>query len=139
MGVIIDSSVLIAAERGRLDWIGWQETLRDEQQFIAVITLSELWHGWHRAQNQEQRSRRERFIRGIEDRFPILAVGVAEARVHARLWSELSLAGALIGAHDLLIAAIALANGHKLATLNRSEFARIAELQIVDMEAFVTI
>jgi tRNA(fMet)-specific endonuclease VapC len=139
MGVIIDSSVLIAAERGRLDWVGWQDTLRDEQQSITVITLSELWHGWHRAQNQEQRSRRERFIRSIEDRFPILAIGVAEARVHARLWSELSVAGKLIGAHDLLIAAVALANGHKLATLNRSEFARIAELQIADIEAFVKI
>jgi len=137
MGLILDSSVLIAAERERLNWIGWQETLRNESQFITVITLSELWHGWHKAQSQEQRARRERFIRSIETRFPILGIGVAEARVHARLWSELSSAGQLIGAHDLLIAAITLTHGHRLATLNRSEFSRVPELEILEMGSFV--
>jgi len=85
MGLILYSSVLIAAERGRLDWIGWQETLRDEPQFITVITLSELWHGWHRAQTEEQRVRRERYVRSIEARCPILGAGVVEARIYARL------------------------------------------------------
>jgi len=37
----------------------------------------------------------------------------------------------------LLIAAIALANGYRLATLNRNEFSRVAELEILEMGVFV--
>jgi predicted nucleic acid-binding protein len=34
----------------------------------------------------------------------------------------------MIGPHDLLVAATALAGGHALATLNRREFARVPGL-----------
>jgi len=136
MGLILDSSVLIAAERGQFDWIGWQSTILDEPQFITVITLSELWHGWHRAKTDEQRARRAHFIRGIESRYPILGIGLAEARIHARLWAELSAKGRLIGAHDLLIAAIAISHGYGLATLNHDEFCRVPGLNLAELQPF---
>lgn len=48
MGTVIDSSVVIAAERGRLDRA---EVLKsppeDETLAIAAITASELLHGVH--------------------------------------------------------------------------------------------
>ena len=43
----------------------------------------------------------------------------------------------LIGERDLLIAAIARATGHALATLNRSEFSRVPGLILVDVGKFI--
>ncbi|WP_437839932.1 hypothetical protein [Sorangium sp. So ce1153] len=62
MGALIDSSVLIAAERGKLDL---EQVLRDhgdEPVAIAMITASELLHGVHRAVEPSQRARREAFV-----------------------------------------------------------------------------
>lgn len=42
----------------------------------------------------------------------------------------------MIGAHDLLIAATALARGYGVATLNRREFARVPGLHLVSLERF---
>ena len=135
MGVVFDSSVLIAAEKRRFDWVGFQRTLIDEPQFLTAITLSELRHGLHRAKNDEQRERRGRFIAGIE-RYPILPFTAVEADTHAQIWADLEQTGNRIGAHDLLIAAVALHHGHRLATLNAGEFQRIAGLTVINAEAF---
>src|SRR6266540_3142705 len=51
-----------------------------------------------------------------------------EARRHADLWAELAKRGRMIGPHDLLIGATALAHGYALATLNRREFRRVPGL-----------
>lgn len=58
MGVLIDASVLIEHERGRLD-LGDRLVGRErEQLFLSTITASELLHGVHRARDAAQKSRR---------------------------------------------------------------------------------
>ena len=47
--MILDSSVIIAAERARFDLQGLLETHSDEPIRIAAVTASELLHGWERA------------------------------------------------------------------------------------------
>jgi tRNA(fMet)-specific endonuclease VapC len=49
MATLIDSSVLIAAERGDLDLEKAIERLRGEEVAISAISASELLHGVHRA------------------------------------------------------------------------------------------
>lgn len=61
---------------------------------------------------------------------PARPFGLQESRRHAELWAELAGAGALIGPHDLQIAATALAAGHALATLNEREFSRVPGLHL---------
>lgn len=46
----------------------------------------------------------------------------------ANLYVQLRRAGVIIGERDLQIAAVALAGGHEIMTLNVSEFARIPGL-----------
>ena len=58
------------------------------------------------------------------------------ARVHARIRAQLEAAGQLIGPHDLLIAATALAAGFQLATQNVNEFARVPDLSVIDAGSF---
>jgi predicted nucleic acid-binding protein len=60
-----------------------------------------------------------------------------EARRHAELWAELASRGAPIGAHDMLVAATALANAFELATLNRGEFERVPGLSLVRLDDFI--
>lgn len=58
-----------------------------------------------------------------------------DARVHADIWSDLSARGEPIGAHDLWIAATAIAHGLGVATRNRTRFNRIAGLRVVGERA----
>jgi tRNA(fMet)-specific endonuclease VapC len=131
VGVLIDSSVLIAAETGLLHL---EDRCRDyaEVDFaIAAITASELLHGVHRAKGRGRRARREAFVEAILTTLPVLAFDELAARVHARLWARLSSKGRSIGAHDLLIAATAIARGLGVVTRDERSFPKIAELTVI--------
>lgn len=136
MGLILDTSVLIAAERGKLDSEKFFAHLKETPVFLAAITASELLHGVERAQNEAIRSRRSRFVESMLSQIPIIEFDLDAARSHSVLWSRLEVAGTMIGAHDLLIAATAVASGHAVATLNRKEFERIDQLELIDVEPF---
>jgi len=41
MGVVVGSSVFIAAERGRFDWLGFHSQLGPEPLYLTVVTLAE--------------------------------------------------------------------------------------------------
>jgi len=53
------------------------------------------------------------------------------ARVHAEAWADLERRGAVLGAHDLWIAATALAHGFGVATRNSDDFARVPGLRVI--------
>jgi tRNA(fMet)-specific endonuclease VapC len=130
MGVLIDASILIEAERGRLD-IGRHVARHGEDEaFLSVITASELLHGVYRATDPDIRARRAAFVEAVLERFPLLAVDLACARAHARLWAELRQAGAIIGPHDLWLAGTCVAHGLTMVTGNVREFARVPGLDI---------
>ena len=130
MGVLIDSTVLIAHERGRLDLPEKLARHEDEEFFISVITASELLHGVHRAQDSKIRTQRSALVEAVLERFPILQVDLATARIHSRVWADLASAGLVIGPHDLWIAATAIAHGLTLVTSNLREFRRVTGLNV---------
>ncbi len=130
MAVLIDASILIEAERGKLDLEPHVARRPDDESFLSVITASELLHGVHRAVQPEQRARRSAFVEGILERFPLLPVDLATARAHAQVWAELAKAGTLIGPHDLWLAATCLAHGLTMVTANLREFERVPGLQV---------
>ena len=53
------------------------------------------------------------------------------ARTHAEIWTDLAQRGEVIGAHDLWIAATALAHVFGMATGNRRHFGRVPGLRVV--------
>lgn len=131
--MILDTSVLIAAERGAVKLEPLLLSLAEEQVRIAAITASELLHGCHRATNADLRARRFAFVDALLGLIPTLPFGLNEARRHAELWAHLAREGTMIGPHDLLIGATALATGHSVATLNRREFALVPGLRLADI------
>jgi len=137
LGLILDTSVLIAAEHGSLDLPPFLDAHADEPVAMAAITASELLHGYHRARDAGTRARRAAFVEALLDLIPVLPFGVREARQHAELWAALMRKGSVIGPHDMLIAATALAHGDALATLNRKEFKRVAGLQLARLDSYL--
>lgn len=132
MGVVLDTSVLVAAERGDLDLPAMLERLDQEPVAIAAVTAAELLFGVERAGTAARRARRGAFVEGLLAIVPTIPFGLLEARRHAQLWADLTRKGKPIGPHDLVIAATALAHDFGLATLNATEFGRVPGLRLVE-------
>jgi tRNA(fMet)-specific endonuclease VapC len=128
VGVLIDASILIEYERGRVKLQPYLEGREREEFFLSVITASKLLHGVHRAADPNVRVRRSAFVEAVLGRFPLLPVDLTVARAHARLWAGLMIEGRLIGPHDLWLAATCLAHGLSMVTANVREFTQVPGL-----------
>jgi tRNA(fMet)-specific endonuclease VapC len=130
MGLLIDSSVFIASERGQLSLTQHLTGQEDEPVALSAVTASELLHGMHRAATPQHRIQRERFVEAILARFSVVEFGLEAARLHARLWAELLARGEPVGAHDLIIGATAISINYQVATVNARDFQRIPGLKV---------
>jgi tRNA(fMet)-specific endonuclease VapC len=130
VGFLIDSSVLIEAERGRIDLASHVRSRSGEQVFVSVITMSEVLFGAHRALDEADRNRRTAVAEALFARFAVLAIDATVARLHARLKAHLAALGTPIGPHDLWLAATCLAHGLTMVTANVREFRRVPGLNV---------
>lgn len=116
--IVVDTSVLIAAERGR----EISELIApDDDVAYAAITAAELWVGVHRAGLAQRAARRDL----VEQRLAAitcLPYGLEVARAHGELLAHVTAAGQPRSAHDLIIAATARATGRTVVTLDRGGF-----------------
>src|SRR6266404_8398339 len=134
MGMILDSSILVAFERRRFDL---ERLLTDHSPpAIAAVTAAELLIGVERADTAERRNRRAEFVQNIFDRVPIIPFDLPQARFYAIHFAELAARGQIIGDRDLQIAVTALCVGYDLATLNENEFGRVTGLRLVDVTTY---
>jgi len=138
MGVILDTTVLVEAERGRFDMPGFLDSLGDAGVALAAVTAGELLFGFEQATDPEIRARRGAFVEALLEAIPTVPFGLPEARRHAALWAELAQRGDPIGPYDMLVAATALASDFSLATLNRREFERVPGLTLVEVDPFLS-
>jgi tRNA(fMet)-specific endonuclease VapC len=86
--------------------------------------------GVHRAEGA-RRARRSAFVEHLLQGIRAIPVTEPVARVHADVWAQLAARGEAIGAHDLWIAATALAHGLGVATANEADFRRVPGLRVV--------
>jgi tRNA(fMet)-specific endonuclease VapC len=131
VALLIDTSVLVGAERSELYERALSVRGREQECSISIITVSELLHGVHRAVGDRVRARRLAFVEGVLARLEPIPIGPEVARIHAGVWARLEVDGAIIGAHDLWIAATALAHGLTVATSNAREFERVPGLSVL--------
>ncbi len=98
---------------------------------VCAVVKAELFFGSARSQNPvKSRQQQDRFL----SRFSSLAFDDAAADVYGNIRAALSAAGTPIGPNDLMIAAIAIANGVTIVTNNTAEFSRVPKLTIEDWE-----
>ena len=131
MGTLVDTSVLIAAQRGELDLRRAIRADGDDAVAIATISASELLHGPHRMTNAVARARVERQVEHLLAQVTTIDFDLEIARLHARLGADLAAKGTAVGAHDLIIAATALALDYRVATRDRRSFPKISGLDVV--------
>jgi tRNA(fMet)-specific endonuclease VapC len=125
--LIIDSNVLISAERSArsLDRL----IADDDDTAIAAITAAELLVGVRLA-NDAHRDRRAAFVRSVLDTIPVEIYDLAVARAHAELLAHTSVQGRPRGAHDLIIAATAVATGRVVVSTDAAGFADLPGVQV---------
>jgi tRNA(fMet)-specific endonuclease VapC len=130
MGVILDTSVLITAERGLFQIDAFVAGREEEPFGLSVISVAELLHGVHRAEGRARRITRGAFVEKVIDLFPVFPFDTAAARIYAQIWADLQKRGKMIGAHDLMIGSTALALGFSLITSNKRDFEKIPGLKL---------
>ena len=134
MGLILDSSVIIAAERqGRtayemLEAIGAQAA--DPEIAVSVVTVLELAHGIARANTGAQRAARQKFLDDLLTGMPVHPVTVPVALRAGQIDGQLQAAGMRVALADLLIGTTALVLGHAVATGNTRHFELIPRLVV---------
>ena len=128
MGVVIDTSVIIAAEKGKVDFSKLQQT---DQAYITAITVTELLVGVECADTEARRIKRSAFIEHVISSVTVLPFDIEEGRVYARLLGSLLKERITIGTHDMIIAATAIAGGYPVLTMNSRDFIRIKGLEVL--------
>ena len=130
MGVILDSSEIIALERNR----GIVENLvagREDEPFgISVVTVAELLHGVERADTNTRKIRRQAFVEKVIEMIPVFPFDSCIARIYAKIWASLVQRGFTVGSHDLIIAATAISLDYTVITTNRRDFEKIEGLRL---------
>ena len=132
MGLIVDTSVFVHAERAKknIDFRRWD---RFGEIAVSAITAAELLVGVHRADSPARRANRLAFVEGVLAAVKVVDYTLDVARVHAELLATLVQRGQMIGPYDLIVAATALCRGAAVLTSNVDEFARVPNLQVLNL------
>jgi tRNA(fMet)-specific endonuclease VapC len=137
MGLILDTSVLIAAARrgeGVEDVLRQARAAHGEVDIaLSSISVLELTHGIYRARGEAYRERRRIFVEGVVHDLIVHPVSLEIAQLAGRIEGEQAALGNTIAIEDLLIGATALFLGFEVATLNRRHFEQIPGLKVVSL------
>jgi predicted nucleic acid-binding protein len=137
LGIVLDSSVLIAAERRKLTAAeaieSVQRTIGELPVVLSPVTIAEVGHGIYRANTPAIRGRRRLFLDELKATVPVYPVTDTTAEIVARIGGEQSAKGVNLPLGDLIIAACALELGYSVGTSNTRDFSRIPGLDVVNL------
>lgn len=137
LGVILDSSVVIEAERQRLDVARFLKhvvtRVGERETGISAISVAELAHGVHRANSPERQQARRAFLDDLKATLPVYAITSETGELVGKINAETSRKGVVIPFDDLLIGACALERGYGVATANLRHFQLIPGLPVIQL------
>jgi predicted nucleic acid-binding protein len=135
MGLILDSSAVIAAERrGETAERLVQRVVRvagDQETALSAVGLTELVHGLHRANTPALRLRRQSFLDDLLAGLQVYPYTKETALLAGRLDAEQRIRGVVIPYADLLIGATALSLNFSVLTTNVRHFRQVPGLAVV--------
>jgi predicted nucleic acid-binding protein len=135
MGLVLDSSVLIGAEREAKPVSTLLATF-DQQHgeseiVLSSITVIELEHGLHRAHTVGQATNRRNYLDTVFAAIPVESFTREMAQIAAKMDADARKAGKVIPFSDLLIGATALRFGYAVGTRNPRHFQMIPNLKVL--------
>jgi tRNA(fMet)-specific endonuclease VapC len=116
--LLLDTTVLIDADRNAPVTAIVDD---DDDVAIAAVTVAELRVGVELA-TKRYRAAREAFFTAVLESIPVLSYDAEIAISHARLLTAVRKAGKPRGAHDLIIAATALAHDRTIISADPAGF-----------------
>ncbi len=135
MGLILDSSVAIAAERrGDTPEKLVQQVISiagNQEAALSSVGLTELVHGIYRADSAQIQSRRRSFVDELRIGLTVYPYTAETAMLAGRIDGEQTAKGVIIPYADLLIGATALSLGFSIITANPRHFALIPGLHVI--------
>ena len=137
LGVVLDSSVLVAAERKKLTTPEAIRKVREATGDVTIVicslTVAELAHGIYRADTPERSRMRRQFLDELKAHVPIHSVTESTAEIIARTGAEQAAKGITLPLGDLIIGACALELGYAIGTANVRDFNRIPGLNVIQL------
>ena len=137
LGLVLDSSVLVAAERAKRTASDVVQHIRaevgDVPVIICALTVAELAHGIHRANSPERRQQRRQFLDELKATVPVHPVTEATAEIIAQIGSAQAANGINVPLADLIIGACAVELGYAICTHNARDFNRIPGLRVLSL------
>lgn len=137
LGLVLDSSILIASERRNLTPTQAVEAVRsvvgDIPIILSAVTVAEIGHGIYRARTEEVRKRRREFLNELKRSIPVHPITEETAEIIARIGGEQAARGLNLPLADLMIGACALELGYAVGTNNVRDFANIPGLTITHL------
>jgi tRNA(fMet)-specific endonuclease VapC len=124
---LLDTDICIYALKRRSVNLATKLKENDGRVAISDVTLFELYFG---AESYENPGARFDLIESFAARLEVVAFDSKAARHAGQIRASMRRSGQMIGAYDILIAAIARANGLALATNNLREFSRVEGLLV---------
>lgn len=135
MGLILDSSVVIDAERRGDTVVRLIERVvgatGDQDTALSAVGLTELVHGLHRANTPALRSRRQAFLDEVLADFTVYPYTRETALLAGKLDAEQRSRGLVIPYVDLLIGATALSLGFSVLTTDQRHFQLVPGLSVL--------
>lgn len=137
MGLVLDSSVLIAAEREKRPvseiLASLSAELSETEFLLSPVTVMELEHGWHRANTPEAAAKRRRYLDEVLTILPVEPFTKEMGVLAAKIDAEMKKTGVVIATADLLIGVTALHLGYVIGTRNVRHFKRMPGLTVVSL------
>lgn len=124
-----DTTFLIDFQRERREGAGagaahrFLERHRESPAYRSSVALGEFFEGFE--------SRSDPIFLSVVESFELLDINREAALIFGHVCRHLRAQGALIGANDLWIAAVALAQPMALVTRNVEHFSRVPDLKVV--------
>ena len=139
LGLVLDSSVIIEAERAGKPveelLEGFRNAFGEIEISISAVTVLELVHGVARARTPEIRDRRRAFIDELKRHVPVHPVTDEAAELGGVISGEQAENGIVIPPDDWLIGVAALEQDYGVLTRNARHFRLIPGLVVVEPPA----
>ena len=134
MGLVLDSSVLVFAERQDLSVSMLLDRLQRQhgvtEIVLSAISVVELEHGIYRAQSPQQAGKRQSYLETVFAAIPAEPFTREIGQIAAQVDAEARKRGTVIPFADLLIGGTALHFGYGLVTRNERHFRMIPKLSV---------
>ena len=137
LGVVLDSSIVITAERRKLPVAQLIEAIQTAHGEIEIslspLSVAELVHGIYRAKKPDASQRRRAYIEELTDLVPIHPVTKQTGWQVGRIQGQEAAKGNVLPFSDLMIAAAAIEQGYALLTENLRHFHKIPGLKVLTL------